>query len=96
VIVPHQFFITTPSIFRLTTIVLCAEIVVAGCTAACGWHPATGYMITDQPCHAGGGCSVGQVCIDGFCARSEVYLFGDPARSRATSSGTGATDGGDE
>jgi hypothetical protein len=77
--------------FHLTTTVL----VVAGGTAACGWHPSTGYMTTDQPCHAGGGCGVGQVCIDGFCARSEVRLFGDPARSRAMS-GTSATDGGDE
>lgn len=39
-------------------------------------HAETGYMITNQPCHAGGGCQLLQTCIDGYCAVSETYPFG--------------------
>jgi hypothetical protein len=44
--------------------------------ALLGCHVARGYMKTDQPCHAGGGCQVGQACVDGVCALPEMYLYG--------------------
>lgn len=49
-------------------------------------HPAVGYMRTAQPCHAGGGCDLFQMCVDGYCAVPEGYPFGYPDSGRTSTS----------
>jgi hypothetical protein len=59
-------------------------------------HAGVGYMMTGQPCHAGGGCPVTQVCVDGFCAVPETYLFGHADSGRPSGYPATVGDGGDD